>query len=1139
MASASDQEQYKTCRETPSKGVSRPSPHQFRAKLGAMRGSIGLQPTQIRRPDPDISVGSRGRSPHSATRSPPFVGLLGRPAKNPHPYSRNKLSSTSSPQTSETFPYKRASASLLPNKTSELRLRQPPCDENESDRRPNETVYRTENDRGIKMSRSTLQAPPSAAAQIHKSSQAEYPARETQVGLTAARSSGYSDRRSHFEESAEKPRGEINPRSDSDGSSEHNYSSARTLRREDPNSLSTSSPHPGAINQLNGSSPPAADRSSLASFTDVPISQIGIDDYNGTRTADRGGKEKSGKGENREAEALKRSAPFSKPGSRKRQFVSPPESHLSHTSSKAQVVASFDDFLSTVGEKNTTLAEELDRTVKENHNLRAQIDMNEVERRRYRESLKNLTSKILREKGKIEHNFNEMKHQMRDRLELEKTQSKATSTELGSLRKEIRESLEAFHSIQEMPGAQENDMKEPDCIICVGFPDARKAINVAKEVDEDRQKKQMVIDILRKELESKCGQVTEMSQRIHEIENLSGHQSIHMSRMEESWKEKSQKIQLTVQRKTELILGRLDEKYFLEEEKLRSRIEGLEKQISSQSQGCAEHSKELEVFRFKLEQSKRSLEIEQQDNAKHRQESSKLNNEISCAEAKICLLEGLASRLAKENFKLDASRSKIGTENISLRNRCVAFSEDLILHQNILAKANQDVESFKSKLEDRQSVLLALQACESANESSKLEVRAFKEKIEKIEDQNVMLETEKACMNLHLSECHLKIEDLEYKQKEVIQVSTRDFNEARRLHHETIDLKENIRKLEADLDNTKEENQKIQKDILSEKEQVISNQNREVQKLQAQVADLNLRNSELEMAGELRYSKETVDRLSETVNRQIHKQEEFDQLLKERLESEKRLTNMYEETKRLSDLLEKHEKEEGNLQARLKITQKELEGCKSEIGDLKDSNALQVSAAADILNETEKQASESRKQAVSSAREKAVAALEHKYELVLMNANNEKKRLAKQLQDSERRLLAMSAELAKAKGKPSLEECFSSSEHNDQTSRPPPIRKQSEAIVGVTDSDFIKKQQTIPKTVRVESQIHSQDNDHSPSQRESRREIADITQKSNMATSVVSQARNENPELQAAIPRASRFKRATRNAGVKKQTKRS
>jgi hypothetical protein len=48
--------------------------------------------------------------------------------------------------------------------------------------------------------------------------------------------------------------------------------------------------------------------------------------------------------------------------------------------------------------------------------------------------------------------------------------------------------LKAFHSIQEMPGAQENDMKEPDCIIRVGFPDARKAINVAKEVDEDRQK---------------------------------------------------------------------------------------------------------------------------------------------------------------------------------------------------------------------------------------------------------------------------------------------------------------------------------------------------------------------------------------------------------------------------------------------------------------------------------------------------------------------------------------------------------------------------------------------------------------------------------------------------------------------------
>jgi hypothetical protein len=42
---------------------------------------------------------------------------------------------------------------------------------------------------------------------------------------------------------------------------------------------------------------------------------------------------------------------------------------------------------------------------------------------------------------------------MRDRLELEKTQSKATSTELGSLRKEIRESLEGnenIHLLQEM-----------------------------------------------------------------------------------------------------------------------------------------------------------------------------------------------------------------------------------------------------------------------------------------------------------------------------------------------------------------------------------------------------------------------------------------------------------------------------------------------------------------------------------------------------------------------------------------------------------------------------------------------------------------------------------------------------------------
>jgi hypothetical protein len=35
---------------------------------------------------------------------------------------------------------------------------------------------------------------------------------------------------------------------------------------------------------------------------------------------------------------------------------------------------------------------------------------------------------------------------------------------------------------------------------------------------------------------------------------------------------------------------------------------------------------------------------------------------------------------------------------------------------------------------------------------------------------------------------------------------------------------------------------------------------------------------------------------------------------------------------------------------------------------------------------------------------------------IIPSTDNEKKRLAKQLQDSERRLLAMSAELAKAKG---------------------------------------------------------------------------------------------------------------------------
>ncbi|KAA1112856.1 hypothetical protein PGT21_012892 [Puccinia graminis f. sp. tritici] len=1061
----------------------RPSPNQLRTQLGAKRRGLGPQSTRARGSDP-TSTEYRGPPPQQTNRNTSFDGALGRPAESPQPYNRRKPSALQ-----ENFHYKPACGSSLPNRTSELRLRKPPCDENAV--RPKEPSYYPQNERAsdprMNSARPRVQQPPSRDTKARRSSQAQYGAEDSQAGLKLVPSTDYPVEGNNFRKSEENFGGEdhsrIHSRSDSDSSNEYEYSPSRDSRAGDTASASRII-HPGAINTFNQLTAPAAriptaDRSSLVSLvTDFPIDQLENDTDIEPRMADTGGNKSPAVSEDhRETKISKRSVPFSKSGVRKRQFISPPSSYLAPSSSKTQEeAASINDLLSVVGEKNRTLVEDLDHAVKENQTLRNQIDMNEIEKRRSRESLKKLTTKIVTEKEKLDENFGEMKFQLRDRFALEKRQSEISSQEIGCLRKEIHESLEGIHV---------DEILEPGCLYA-GLQDARQAINVAKEIDEDRKKKQMVIDILRKE-------VTEMSQRILELENLNGHQSIHMSRMEESWKEKSQNIQITVQKKAELILGRLDEKSYFEEEKLHNTIQVLEKQLFSQKQEFAELCKDFEAARLKLEQTEQSLEIEQQD------------NDLSRTEAKRRLLEELTSRLAKENIKLEESKSKIDTDNTSLKNQYVTLSEDLSCHQKLLVQANQNADSLNSRLQDQESVILGLRACEAANKSNNVDLGVLKLRIEQLEEKNLALENQNACTNLTLSECHLKIEDLESKEKEMIRISTQDSNSARQLHHETLDLKETIRKVGANLEDVKQENNALRKDISSKEGQLIiaagleaqlkekvqgllkaveqhgnnnkdlqsrldctqtkwedsksrenllmgqakilrenfneaqatqSVLNREIDELRKQVADLVAKHSEAQMVGELRLSKEAIDRLNETVNQQIKKREEVDQLQNERLEIERRYINILEDTKSLNGLVGKHEKEEASLQASLKKAQEELERSKIEMMNLKTSHAVQVSTAADILHETEKQASESRKQAASAAREKAVATLERKYETMLMNANNEKKRLAKQLGDSESRLLAISAELAKSKGKPSLEECFSSSEHNDPTSLP-------------------------------------------------------------------------------------------------------
>ncbi|OAW00036.1 hypothetical protein PTTG_25148 [Puccinia triticina 1-1 BBBD Race 1] len=1098
-------------------GVRRPSPHQSRPQLGARR-----------------------RDPHT-DRNRALDGAPGRPAESSHPQNRTKQ------HVPEHFLYKPAFGSSLPNRTSELRLRKPPCDENAM--RSKESLHRPQIDQAMDLrmtsTRPRVQVLSARDGQPQRSPQAQHGTRDSPAGLKLAPRNDYSAERNTFQQSAEKYGSEyhshVSSRSDSGSGNDYDYPTSRPSGLEDTANTS-SHIHSMVRNPFNQSNAPtgpihAVDRSSVMSPREFPIDQMEYGTDIQSRVADAGGGKRGAEGNNfrglqkkspfaglkglkeltlrsnsfayampanRETKDSNRSAPSSKSGLRKRQFISPSSSHFASSSTKTQEeAASINDLLSVVGEKNKNLVEDLDHAVKENQSLRAQIDVSETERRRSRESLKELTSKILTGKAKLDENFSEMKFQVRDRFALEKRQSELSSQEIGCLRKEIHESLEAFRSLHEKSSIQDDEIAEPEGLRS-SFQDARKAINVAKEVDEDRKKKQMVIEILRKEASKSRIYLLEISRYEVELENFSGHQSIHMAQMEESWREKSQNIQTTVQKRTELILGRLDEKYCLEEEQLHTKIQTLERRIASQNQVFTELSKELEASKLKLEQAERSLDTERQDNAKHRQESSNLNNNLSRAEAQRCHLEELTTRLAKENFKLEESKSKIDADKMSLKNQYVALSEELCRHQNLLNRANQDADSLNVRLRDQESVICGLQACEAANKSSNLELVVLKQQIDQIEQKNLALANQKACTNLHVSECHLKIENLESKQEEMMHISTQDSDSARQLYRETLVLKETIQKAGADLDDMRRENSLIRKDISSKEDQLLiaagseaqlkekvegllagaeqlGNTNKELQsrldctqdkwedsrsrenvltgqahvlrenlneahatqnvlnyeinKLQEQVADLGVKNSEAQMAGELRHSMEAINRLNETVSQQIQKREEFDQLQNARLESEKRYISMLEESKGLNALVEKHEKEEASLQESLKATKEELERSKIEMMDLKTSHAAQVSTAAEILHETEKQASESRKQAVYFPGVRGKGEGGGYFRAQVRNCN-EKKRLAKQLGDSESRLLAISAELAKSKGKPSLEEIFSSSEYNDQMSRP-------------------------------------------------------------------------------------------------------
>jgi hypothetical protein len=256
----------------------RPSPHQLRTQLGAkIRRGLGPQSTQARGSDATTTEYRGQPLQQKANRNTSFDGALGHPTESSPPHNRCKPSALP-----ENFHYKPACGSSLPNRTSELRLRKPPCDENAI--RPKEPSYYPQNERAsdprMNCARPRVQPPPSRDTKARRSSQAQYGVDDSQAGLKLVPSTDYPAEGNKFPESEENFSGEdhsrVHSRSDSDSSNEYEYSPSRASRPDDTASASRII-HPGAKNTFNRLAAPAeriptADRSSLVSLVTVRFS---------------------------------------------------------------------------------------------------------------------------------------------------------------------------------------------------------------------------------------------------------------------------------------------------------------------------------------------------------------------------------------------------------------------------------------------------------------------------------------------------------------------------------------------------------------------------------------------------------------------------------------------------------------------------------------------------------------------------------------------------------------------------------------------------------------------------------------------------------------------------------------------------
>ncbi|MBW0478917.1 hypothetical protein O181_018632 [Austropuccinia psidii MF-1] len=799
----------------------------------------------------------------------------------------------------------------------------------------------------------------------------------------------------------------------------------------------------------------------------------------------------------------------------------------------------------------------------ENLRLRKKLAAQQSELCAYKTHTKNIASKIRIKQSFLDKNFFEMKAQVSEHLASEKRTSEIYSVEVVSLRKEIGKSLEEFRALisEKIEALEPTDIEAYDSEVR-GLQTARKAVLVAKEVDEDRQKKQLVIEILRKELERKSGQVTELQDRIMDLERTLSTQADLQTKLENVQKEESQTIQKSLQCHFASIFERLQEKETSQREELQLKIQTLKDKNLSTEKTCADLMQNLEMARAR--KVKNSLDKEIQRTTQNASALSSKSDELIKALNQVTIFEGLKSSLLEKLETQESHILEVTNKNTALSSEIHNSSQKISDLEKSLAIRTYECENLKHELNTQKEVILNLESREKAHESIGSQLVTLTNKLQQLHEANSQMAAENSNKNLQLTQCQMKIKIMEERQNEMIRSSTRERAIFEQLRAKNLEMAERLKFLEKELTKANQEistlesknvsaekellqatevkthcqqleeklrrlleSQEKEKELIKELEnrveltqkkwealrseedvatgQVIvlqerlveakqkqNSADRELRELKERVSRICAENTEMKLVGESRQSRETIKSLTLRLEEEIKAREALNQeiflvkgnaekaakksfeelrelesknsmekevLAKElaRKETElkcgkEQIANLVTElnsiksslaegekkildlsnTKRLyEEIKSKHEKKEKEtelLTMDISALQEKLKKSYNEKTELETSKASELSSAAKALQETEQKAVESQKRAASVARAKAIETVEKKYELLLMNSNNENKKLSSKLNDSEARLFAMSAELAKARGKPSLEETFSSSD---------------------------------------------------------------------------------------------------------------